>query len=158
MDAIIKTAEEIEFTDDMNDREKLELLTGPADCQYCHSGIDPYGFAMEVYDIAGQYRTLDYSGKKIGTEIELKSQGDLDGKYENIFELSDALAVSQTFKQCYSKQWFRFAMGRSESDTLDGISLQSITKSLSSDKIENLLIAIATSYAFRHRRPYQIKN
>ena len=153
LDAIIKTAEEIEFTDDMNDREKLELLTSPDDCQNCHAGVDPYGFAMEPFDLAGQYRELDYSGKAINSEMELSSQGDLDGTYKSVFELSDALATSETFKQCYSKQWFRFALGRSEHRVMDGASLQAATKSLSSDNIADLLVAITTSYAFRHRRP-----
>lgn len=53
---------------ELTTRERVELQTKPAECQKCHSIINPLGFALENYDAIGRYRTasgdksLDVSG------------------------------------------------------------------------------------------------
>jgi hypothetical protein len=52
------------FRDDQFDprwtmREKVTALTKSADCQTCHSIINPLGFILEHFDAVGRYRTHD---------------------------------------------------------------------------------------------------
>ncbi len=54
----------IQFMDDRFDpsltmREKVSELTRPANCQGCHSVINPLGFSLEHYDAVGRFRTTD---------------------------------------------------------------------------------------------------
>lgn len=54
----------IQFMDDRFDpsltmREKVSELTRPANCQGCHSVINPLGFSLEHYDAVGRFRSTD---------------------------------------------------------------------------------------------------
>ena len=153
---IAASAEKTEqtFTDDMSDREKLGVLTSPPECAFCHQSIDPYGYAAEMYDVIGKYRDLDYSGKEIDSSVVLKNQGDLDGEYTSAVELSQTLSQSQTFRQCYTQQWLRFALGHDISLSKDdGIIYEGAQTLKTTNDIKELLVKIATSFAFRHRLP-----
>lgn len=47
------------FDPHMTMREKVAELTKSANCQTCHSVINPLGFSLEQYDAVGRFRTMD---------------------------------------------------------------------------------------------------
>ena len=78
---------------------------------------------------------------------------DMDGPVNNAVELTHRLAQSKTVHDCHTTQWFRYAFGRTESYA-DRSTLRALGDGFwSADgDITELIVNIASSYAFRHRR------
>ena len=128
-------------------RELLEQHVSDPACSSCHLLLDPIGFGMENYDLVGRYRTRD-GGAPIDASGELLSVPEIeDPAFEGLRELSELLADSGAVDGCVTQQWFRFAMGRpiAESDAC------TIEQLRGRGSMRELLVAIATSEAFRHR-------
>ncbi|HEX2870219.1 MAG TPA: DUF1592 domain-containing protein [Polyangiaceae bacterium] len=116
----------------------------------CHSLMDPIGYAFEHYDGIGRYRTLD-NNQPVDSTGMLNIDGS-DKSFVDAVELSKILATSDTVRSCFAKQWFRFAVGRSETDG-DAPSLSSIAAAFATSQydIRGLAPAIAVSRSFRFR-------
>jgi hypothetical protein len=125
--------------------------TAGASCTSCHSLIDDLGFALEHFDPIGRYRETE-EGKPIDATGMLR-QTDVDGDMDGARALADKLSESEQVSRCYAKQWFRFAIGRSESDA-DSCALQRVEEVFAQGgSIRDLLIAITSSDSFvRERR------
>jgi len=78
---------------------------------------------------------------------------DVDGDFEGVRELQDKLMVSNDVETCYSYHWFEFAVGRKPT-TRDTCSLGQVNEMASSEggSIQEVMISIILSDAFRHRR------
>ena len=128
--------------------------TNPA-CASCHKSIDGIGFTFENYDSLGVFRTqdngypVDSSGEIIGTE-------DVDGPVANAVELAKRLSQSKTVHDCHTKQWFRYAFGRTETGGDKGF-LSVLGNGFwgSEGDIPELIVNIASSFPFRHKRAAQ---
>ncbi len=131
-------------------RERLEPLMTEPSCSGCHLAINPFGFAFEVYDWAGAYRTTE-NGATIDTSFDL-SFGSIDGSFTGPGDLMDAIADSEEAQACYATHAFRYAVGRMEAPE-DDCSLEDIRAAFvtSGGDIRELLVAIATSDAFMFR-------
>jgi hypothetical protein len=95
------------------ERERIENVTQPARCAACHAFINPFGFMQENFDAIGRYRTED-AGKPIDPNI---SVGFLDEGQLTTTTAVDALrglTRSLRFQQCFTRQLFRFYLGRDE--------------------------------------------
>src|SRR5207237_1429591 len=79
---------------------------------------------MEDYDGIGRFRSVDQFGHPIDSRAELAGS-DVDGSFRGGVELSAKLLGSDQVRTCMVKQWFRYALGRSESAqdacALDGV-------------------------------------
>jgi len=77
-------------------REQLAKHRDDPACASCHRQMDPYGFALETFDPAGQWRThyRSVGQKKNGTRLAIDSSGELpDGSvFASIDELKQELA------------------------------------------------------------------
>ena len=135
-------------------RERLEPLLLDPSCAACHVEINPLGFPFEVYDWAGAYRSTE-NGAPIDTTTEL-AIGSLEGQYADARELVDAIAESPEARDCYALHWFRYSMGRAESpdDRCVVEEIQGTFEETDGD-VRELLVAIATSDAFRFRKVSQ---
>jgi hypothetical protein len=116
----------------------------------CHQLMDPIGFAFENYDGIGRYRTMDN-----GKPVDATGMINLDGvaqPFNNAVDLTRLLATSATVRECFSKQWFRFAVGREETD-LDAPSLTAIATAFATNQYDmrDLAPAVAASRSFRYR-------
>jgi len=116
----------------------------------CHTLMDPIGYAFEHYDGIGRYRTMDN-----GQAVDSTGMLNIDGgskSFADAVELSKILATSDTVRGCFAKQWFRFAVGRSETDD-DAPSLASVAAAFASHQYDmrDLPPAIAQSRSFRFR-------
>ena len=79
-------------------------------CAGCHELVDPIGFGLENYDVAGRYREhddglpeciIDGSGEIVGI-----------GEFNSPGELSDLLVENEYVDACAVKQFMTFALGR----------------------------------------------
>ena len=95
------------------------------------------------------YAETDSSGEIIGTE-------DVDGPVANAVELAKRLSQSKTVHDCHTKQWFRYAFGRTETGGDKGF-LSVLGNGFwgSEGDIPELIVNIASSFPFRHKRAAQ---
>jgi hypothetical protein len=132
-------------------RERFALHSQSPSCAGCHDKIDPAGFAFESYDALGAYRATE-NGKAIDTSVEVVNIApDLNGPYPNVPALLAKLASSQTASDCYTVQWFRYALKR-EPLGRDACSLQRMLTAFrgSQGGIRDLVLAVASADAFRY--------
>jgi len=135
---------------DATTRQRFTQHSKDPNCAVCHQLMDPLGFGFENYDAVGQFRAtdqgfpVDASGQLINTDV--------DGKFTGAVELAQKLATSAEVRQCLVKQWFRYAVGRAETDD-DQCTLQNLGSEFDSAKhdMRELSVKIASSDAFRYR-------
>jgi hypothetical protein len=129
-----------------------EHVASPA-CGACHKDIDPLGLAFEHYDSVGRYRTNDGLSAVDASGSFTNVRDDLQGTFTNAGEMVQKLAESSEVKDCTSRQWFRFALGRVESFD-DACTVAALQREFdaSQGNVADLLASIARSEAFRHVR------
>jgi hypothetical protein len=136
-------------------RERFKQHTASAECSGCHQLFDGLGFGLEAYDQLGRYRTtenglpLDTSGQVYGT-----GKPELEGPFNGAAELSARLASSRVVKDCIATTWYRYAVGRSLTES-DSCSLEQARTAFerSAGDLRELLVAITLSDGFRYRAP-----
>jgi hypothetical protein len=136
---------------DSTARERFEQHRADPSCAACHALVDPIGFTFEHYDAVGQWRDLE-AGADVDASGELVAT-DVDRPLDGALELADALVQSDDVERCVSRQWFRFALGRSENDadacTTEGLETAFVE---SGGDIRVLIRELVLSDAFRHRK------
>lgn len=131
-------------------RERFNQHSADPECAGCHRLMDPLGLGFEHFDPVGRYRaeenglTIDASGEFFDTDI--------DGTFYGAVELGNALAESGQVAGCMTKQWVRFAHGRSETGA-DACTLASLGESFESSdyNIRELVLALTQTDAFQFR-------
>ena len=133
-------------------RERFDQHRTDPSCAGCHNLIDPIGFGFEHYDGIGAWRATD-AGKPVDASGELIGTEDIDGPFDGAPELARVLAGSEQVRTCVAEQWFGFAFGRSPAED-DGCSFDAMSLAFAESDydVRELLIAIVTTDAFRHRR------
>jgi hypothetical protein len=103
-----------------NARERVLEATAGAQCQMCHSLMNPLGFPFEIYNHAGYVRLNDHAPDGgwmapdgTTTLIDMPDPA-LDGPVHDALELNAKLAASPYVKRCFVRQAFRYFMGRDE--------------------------------------------
>lgn len=121
-------------------------------CQGCHASIDGTGFAFENYDGLGRWRTEE-NGCEVNARGDL-ALSDVDGRVANGVEAAERLSQSGEVAECFSTQWFRFALGRTERDQ-DRCQVRAIAELLqdSDGSLQGMMLALVSSPAFRTRPP-----
>lgn len=133
---------------DVSIRDRLAQHREEPACKSCHQLMDPIGFGFGHYDAIGAWQTME--GKfPVDAKGELAETGDIDGAFEGAIELGERLAGSETVHRCMAKQWFAFAVGRSEAEgdecVIDELASRLVASGLD---LRELAVAIATSDAF----------
>lgn len=146
-----------EKTPDTTTRDRFAQKTSSTTCMGCHSMINPTGFAMENFDSVGRARTKETIITETG---EIKPQllpinasatvpiGDEIVTVNGGSEFSRAIASSQTANQCFVRQYFRFAYGRTES-TGDGCTLDEMYTTMVSKSMKDMTYLIPKQKQFR---------
>jgi hypothetical protein len=132
-------------------RQRLAQHRNVPQCAFCHDLMDKMGYGFDAYDDMGRFRTTeagvpaDDSGEISGTDV--------DGKFKGVGELAGRLLKSQQVQKCVATQWFRYALGRLETNldqcTLDAVQARFQASGL---RIPDLLLALVESDGFRIRR------
>jgi hypothetical protein len=134
-------------------KERSEAHRKDPACAACHELFDPMGFAFEIYDAAGRYRTSDGAGP-IDAKVTLSHTAQLDGKTAaNAVELARLLAGADEVRDCVARQWMRFGLGRDDAKE-DEPSLAAAVKAFKAGgaQLPALLVSIARSDAFRFQK------
>lgn len=134
-------------------RERFAVHTANAVCAQCHQLIDPLGFGFENYDHFGRFRSdenqlpVDASGAVVESP-----DPSIDGPFATPFELVSRLGSSEAVLNCLTTHWYRFAMGRVETES-DLCSLdQAKAKFVSTGgDLRELLVGLALTDAFLYR-------
>src|SRR5690606_12323452 len=134
-------------------RERFAQDLEDPTCASCHVLMDPLGLSFEHYGPMGEYRThdglteVDASGELSGTDATF------DGPYYGAVELAAKLASNEQVANCLTNQWFRFALGRMETD-LDACTIQTLRQTFASSGHDGRapMKQLAVSDAFRNVR------
>jgi hypothetical protein len=131
-------------------RERFIEHSADPFCAGCHQLMDPIGFGFEHYDGIGKWRDVE-AGKPIdatGKIISAKVMGDFDG----VPGLAAMLVDSPEVEACMTRQWFRFAYGRGETND-DNCILDELGAGFAASgrSIPDLLVAITQTDAFMYR-------
>ncbi|HTJ80931.1 MAG TPA: DUF1592 domain-containing protein [Polyangiaceae bacterium] len=121
-------------------------------CAGCHQLMDPIGFGFEHYDAIGAWREVD-GAFPVDSVGEITASESLDGTFDGAVELGARLSASEQVRRCIATQWFRFALGRNERDE-DAPSIAAAYQVFAREgfDVRELIVAIATSDAFRYTR------
>jgi hypothetical protein len=132
-------------------RDRYRSATQSAACASCHVAMDPIGFGFEQFDPVGRFRTTD-NGQLIDPSGQLRTDDGTSRNFIGVVELAKLLSMSDQARACIATQWFRFAMARTETDE-DGCGIALVTR-IGQDgrSMQEIVIAIATSNAFRYAR------
>jgi hypothetical protein len=120
-------------------------------CAVCHGQMDPIGFGLENYDVAGRYRTHDEGLP----QCTISGQGELPGHgtFSGPAELGQKLIDANLVEPCVVQQYLAFAVGRDlvevELQATDALA-QAFARS--GRTFEQLLIAHVASEAFALRK------
>jgi hypothetical protein len=137
-------------------RVRFEKHRTDPQCSSCHALMDPLGVAFEIYDGVGRYRTMD-GGKPVDSATMLSGTKASDGPIKNALDLMSKLAASEEVHACFARQMFRYAFGRSETKFDDAMVTDIQAALTKTDRIPDLMIAIATAPGFRTRIPVDLR-
>ena len=99
-------------------RERLEKHRNEPTCASCHATLDPYGLALENYDVIGAWRERANGENFRGNNRpHLDVAGTLPNgaSYQNLDEFKAALLqpeMREKFARAFSKQLLTYALGR----------------------------------------------
>jgi hypothetical protein len=133
-------------------RQRYDVHGKTPGCAACHAMMDPYGFAFESFDAAGQLRTTD-----AGQPVDASGSVTVDGKplaFSSAAELMTGLAASSQVQGCVASQFMAFALSRSLV-ARDRAPLDVIVQAFRSSgaDMRAMVVAFVTSDAFRFRAP-----
>ena len=161
-------------------RTRLAKVTETKYCWKCHKLMNPLGYAFEMFDDFGRYRTKEslehpdnllqkatvkkpvhidmravYKTKPVVTNGNLKGTGDdkLDGDVKDALDLVERLAKSDRVRQSIIRHAFRYFIGRNEvlSDSKTLIDAdQAYLKSKGS--FDAVIVSLLTSDSFIYRK------
>jgi hypothetical protein len=128
-------------------RERFEQHRSDPECGGCHELFEPLGLVFENYNAVGQYRDaeeglpIDVTGTLVDTDV--------DGEIDGVAELAQRLSSSVEVKGCFTRQWFRYALGRGET-VHDQCALDELTLRFeeSGGDLRQLVVALTQSPAF----------
>ena len=139
-----------EITAGVSSRQRISEHTSGPVCAGCHVRINPLGFTLDHFDIAGQWREQD-EGLPIDTKASVADAGftaDVDGARA----LSEALAQSPNAAACVAQQLFTFTFGRKPAQT-DATLFDAVSRKfeVANFSLKTLVTELATSDDFRAR-------
>jgi hypothetical protein len=134
-------------------RERFIAHSNTETCRACHALFDDLGFALENYDQLGRYRSEE-NGAMLNVAGEVTQTVDpaLAGPFNGPLELAAKFAASPQISDCLATQWYRYAMGRVETD-VDQCSLQTMQRAATeaNGDLKTMLLALVQTDAFRFR-------
>jgi len=131
------------------ERQKIEAKTKNQPCAGCHTYINPFGFMQENYDALGRWRTSD-QGQAIDATISLDFLDEGPFMATTPLDALRGITNSARFKQCFTRQLYRFYMGRDEVAGDDPV-LRQMFFTFATDDAQDILAALrvlATSVSF----------
>jgi len=140
-------------------RQRFEDQHSKLACaQGCHNILDPIGFAFENFAGGGDYRTED-NGQPVDASGKLTTPKGAVLSFANGVALVKQLTALDEVGECAATQWYRYSIGRLETEGEQGdIDALSRDFAASGDHEPTLLSALAASRAFQSRSLTQGEN
>jgi len=141
--------EDDRLQDGLTLRERLERHRAEPQCASCHAHLDPLGLALEGFDGIGAWREAD-QGKPVDAATVLADGTRLSG----VVELKDwLLGERDRFVRSTVSNLFTYALGRPPT-LADEAVLREVEDGARAQgyRFHALVMGIATSYPFTHRR------
>ncbi|MDB4353138.1 DUF1588 domain-containing protein [bacterium] len=155
-------------------RQRVESVTGQAECWKCHQQMNPLGMPFEGFDDFGRIRSVEslehpenlvkrnngnesdtYKTMPVDTSGYLDGTFDhaLDGEVTDAFDLIDRLAQSDRVRQSIIRHAFRFFIGRNEmlSDSKTLIDADNAYVN-SGGSFRAVIVSLLTSDSFIYRK------
>ena len=126
---------------DATTREILEQHREDPACASCHDLIDPPGLAFEHFDGIGLWRDYE-NGLPVDASTDLTGT-DVNGFIDGAADLGQALARSTMVRECFARQWFRFAHGRREAEG-DECEIEDAAHTFAADHLDMQALVLAT--------------
>lgn len=136
-------------------RERFAQHADDPTCSACHQHIDPVGFGFEHFDPVGRWRATD-DGAPIdaaGTLTDIEGIGTGTAQdFATLHGLAAQLARSEAAPACFTRQVWRFAVGRDA--PAEDCTTQRLARAFADadHDVQSLIIAVVTSPEFRARR------
>lgn len=139
-----------DITAGVSSRQRISEHTSSPVCAGCHVRINPLGFALDHFDIAGQWREQD-EGLAIDATSSVVDAG-FTGDVAGARALSEQLAQSPNAAACVAQQLFTFAFGRRPAQA-DALLFDATFRKFEAAgfSLKTLLTELATSDDFRVR-------
>jgi hypothetical protein len=130
-------------------RERFAQHEADPACSGCHKLLDPIGLGFEHFDATGRYRETE-DGLPIDATGEVLNGGDATGAFDGAVQLAHQLAASDQVQRCFTTQWYRYALGRTETEA-DQCALDQVHNDLVAADLDlgALIVALATAPTFR---------
>ncbi|MCP4098925.1 MAG: DUF1592 domain-containing protein [Planctomycetaceae bacterium] len=97
-----------EVSTDLSVREKLAKHRENEACATCHDVIDPPGFAFEMFDAVGKWRSTYANGKKVDSSGELRGDAFVGSeRFKNV-----VLRDKSRFVRAFVEHTMKYALGR----------------------------------------------
>ena len=139
--------EEAKFDPSLTMREKVADLTKAANCQGCHSHINPLGFSLEHFDAVGRWRTKD-NNKPIDAIAQFDTEDGETVKLTGPKDLADYAVSSPSAHRAFVRQLFNHTVKQPAAafgeDTLDTLREHFAANGFN---IQKLIAEIATTAA-----------
>jgi hypothetical protein len=134
-------------------RERFEQHRNKPSCFSCHIRLDPPGFALERFDGIGAWRETDG-----GQAVDARATWG-DRSFDGPTEFKAILAAEpHEFVRGFIEHLLRYALCR-ELEIYDMPVVEELEKQVMADhgKLKSLIVAITTSYPFRHLRDADLR-
>jgi hypothetical protein len=133
-------------------RQQMAEHRSQASCAACHTTMDALGFAFEHFDGAGNYRKDD-RGQAIDPS-GMVTIGDTSVTFGDAAALAQALASAPQARECFTRQWVRFALDRFEQPN-EAATVDHLVKYYEQSRFDTraLIVELTRSLPFTHRAP-----
>jgi len=125
-------------------RQRFSTHSSDPTCHACHVNMDPFGFALENFNVVGLWRDTE-------NDVTIDASGDAPmlGKFNGPLELEALLAQSEDVQQCFASNWMNFGYGRTLASAEDcGVASVRRQFKESGYNVQELLLALTQSEAF----------
>jgi hypothetical protein len=142
-------------------RQRWEARTAPPICQGCHRMINPLGFALEVYDGVGRFRTIEShpvpnTSPETFTQLAINASvmPFVDSRNDPVVDGAVALSAmfgrSKKANTCFVRQLTKFVGGRAV-DAADQSAIQGLADTMMrpGGSIQGVLVGIARRHTTR---------
>jgi len=144
----------LEQNPDASERQLAQIRKETAGCGSCHDSFDPYGLALDTYDVLGRYRTVDDLGRPIDPAVTLPAVVG-GGDAQDIVEVAQKLALSGAFGKCMGQNLVNYALAdvSAGAATIESCATQRVAEAFaaSDGTFPALVKAVATSVVFSQR-------
>lgn len=128
-------------------KDRYAAHTTIQSCAQCHSQMDPIGFGLERYDIAGRFRMHDDGAP----ECAIEGVGALPGHgtFSGPRDLSEKLIANNYLENCFTQQFYTYAIGR-QLDASEGQQVQAMVQLFADNghRLDRMIVEFIASEPF----------